>query len=97
MSNQIYSADTVGKGEQRPVEDTSSNSLHHAYQEEEVELRQLQNERISIENDTLVENRTIRKWLMFLLTAASFIWLSFTVSLFIALPFVIVYFQMLLQ
>ena len=78
MSNQIYSADTVIAGEQPSTVKVSFDPLRHDYQKEEGELRQLQNKRVSIENDTLVENRTIRKRLMVLLTAASFIWLSFT-------------------
>ena len=78
MSNEILSADRVTASEQRPTVEASGGLLRQDYQDEDTELRRLHNERVGIENDTLKENRTIRKWLMILLTFMSFGWLFFT-------------------
>lgn len=47
-------------------------------QEEDTELKQERNRRLRIENDTLEENKEVRRFLINSLTCLSFAWLIFT-------------------
>ncbi|MDR0391166.1 MAG: hypothetical protein LBH59_04620 [Planctomycetaceae bacterium] len=78
MSNEKLSVEFIEKQEQPKHDQNVSQTLNDVKSSEEKELLQLKNDNFRIENQTLDDNREMRKYLIQRLMRISILWLFFT-------------------